>query len=206
MLTCDPHDGHVELMRTIDDFLWLQLSILRLNENRHYDIEQLTYPGLQSLILDKYGENYFNAREKAPLYFQVLALTGQFESAIEFLSRTDANRAHAVHMAIALNELCMLGTPSSVQAPLLSCEPDDPAPMKRLNLVRLIVMYAKCFELTDTAQALQYYYLLRNFKDPKGGNVMLNCVCDLLVENSDDQMLALVFGYEDPTDPGHLIG
>ncbi|EDV33844.1 uncharacterized protein Dana_GF19214 [Drosophila ananassae] len=206
VLTCDPHDGHVELMRTIDDFLWLQLSILRLNENRHYDIEQLTYPGLQSLILDKYGENYFNAREKAPLYFQVLALTGQFESAIEFLSRTEANRAHAVHMAIALNELCMLGTPSSVQAPLLSCEPDDPAPMKRLNLVRLIVMYAKCFELTDTAQALQYYYLLRNFKDPKGGNVMLNCVCDLLVENSDDQMLALVFGHEDQTDPGHLFG
>ncbi|XP_017099582.1 nuclear pore complex protein Nup93-1 [Drosophila bipectinata] len=206
VLTCDPHDGHVELMRTIDDFLWLQLSILRLNDKRHYDIEQLTYPGLQSLILDKYGENYFNAREKAPLYFQVLALTGQFESAIEFLSRTDTNRPHAVHMAIALNELCMLGTPSSVAAPLLSCEPDDPAPMKRLNLVRLIVMYAKGFEQTDTAQAMQYYYLLRNFRDAKGNNVMLNCVCDMLVENSDDQMLALVFGYEDHTDTGNLIG
>ncbi|KAH8402553.1 hypothetical protein KR009_000888 [Drosophila setifemur] len=206
ILTCDPHDGHAELMRTIDDFLWLQLSILRLNDKRHYDIEQLTYAGLQSLILDKYGENYFNAREKAPLYFQVLALTGQLESAIEFLARTETNRPHAVHMAIALNELSMLGAPSSVQAPLLSCEPDDPVPMKRLNLVRLIVMYAKCFEQSDTAQALQYYYLLRHFKNPKGGNVMLSCVCDLLVENYSDEILVLVFGEEDQSNTGRLTG
>ncbi|XP_052858066.1 nuclear pore complex protein Nup93-1 [Drosophila gunungcola] len=197
VLACDPQDSHAELMRSIDDFLWLQLSILRGQDKRDYNIEQLTYSGLQSMILDKYGENYFNAREKTPLYFQVLALTGQFEAAIEFLARTEQNRPHAVHMAIALNELCMLGAPSSVKQPLLSSEPDDPPPMKRLNLVRLIVMYAKFFEQTDTEQALQYYYLLRHFKAEDGSNAMLSCVCDLLVENCDDRMLQLVFGEED---------
>ncbi|XP_016973058.1 nuclear pore complex protein Nup93-1 [Drosophila rhopaloa] len=197
VLACDPHDSHAELMRSIDDFLWMQLSILRGQEKRDYNIEQLTYAGLQSLILDKYGENYFNAREKTPLYFQVLALTGQFEAAIEFLARTETNRPHAVHMAIALNELSMLGAPSSVKQPLLSSEPDDPSPMKRLNLVRLIVMYAKCFEQSDTEQALQYYYLLRHFKSEDGSNAMLSCVCDLLVENCDDRMLELIFGVED---------
>lgn len=198
VLACDPHDGHAELIRTIDDFLWMQLSILREQDQRDYNIEQLTYGGLQSLILDKYGENYFNASEKAPLYFQVLALTGQFESAIEFLARTESYRTHAVHMAIALNEVCLLGTPSSVKAPLLSAEPNDPAPMKRLNLVRLVVMYAKCFEQSDTAQALQYYYLLRHFKtEDRGTNAMLSCVSDLLVENCDDRMLVLIFGEED---------
>lgn len=206
VLACDPHDTHVELMRSIDDFLWMQLSILRGQDKRDYNIEQLTYSGLQSLILDKYGENYFNAREKTPLYFQVLALTGQFEAAIEFLARTEANRPHAVHMAIALNELCMLGAPSSVKQPLLSAEPDDPPPMKRLNLVRLIVMYAKCFEQTDTEHALQYYYLLRHFKAEDGTNAMLNCVSDLLVENCDDKMLELVFGVVDEANPFRFTG
>lgn len=198
MLACDPHFTHVELMRSIDDFLWMQLSILRRSDQSDSNTEQLTFSGLQSLILEKYGENYFNAREKAALYFQVLTLTGQFEAAIEFLARTEKNRTHAIHMAIALNEISMLGTPRSVEQSLLSSDPDDPKPMKRLNLVRLIVMYTKCFERTDTTQALHYYYLLRNFKSENGrGNVMLTCVCDLLVEKCDDEMLELIFGTED---------
>ncbi|XP_033172157.1 nuclear pore complex protein Nup93-1 [Drosophila mauritiana] len=197
LLACDPLFTNAELMRSIDDFLWLQLCILRREDQSENNLEQLTFSGLQSLILEKYGENYFNAREKAPLYFQVLTLTGQFEAAIEFLARTEKNRTHAIHMAIALNEISMLGTPSSVEQPLLSSEPDDPKPMKRLNFVRLIVMYAKCFERTDTKHALQYYYLLRHFKSEKGTNVMLTCVCDLLVENCDEAMLKLVFGTED---------
>ncbi|XP_030378637.1 nuclear pore complex protein Nup93-1 [Scaptodrosophila lebanonensis] len=200
VLACDPHEPHSEVVRTIDDFLWLQLSVLRTDDRREYNIEQLTYGGLQTLILEKYGESYFNAREKAPLYFQVLALTGQFESAIEFLARTDANRPHAVHMAIALNELCMLGAPSSVQTPLLSTDPNDPHPMRRLNLARLIIMYAKAFEQTDTAEALQYYYLLRHFKAADGRNLMMVCVCDLLVDNCNERMLQLIFG--EPQVPG----
>ncbi|XP_062141138.1 nuclear pore complex protein Nup93-1 [Drosophila sulfurigaster albostrigata] len=206
VLACDPQEPHQEVVRTIDDFLWMQLSVLATDERPDYHIERLSYGGLQSLILDKYGENYFNAREKTPLYFQVLVLTGQFESAIEFLARTDANRPHAVHMAIALNELGMLGTPGSVQQPLLSADSDDPAPMRRLNLARLIIMYTKCFEQTDTNEALQYYYLLRNFKSHDGRNLMLSCICDLLVENCDDKLLQLIFGTSDANDPWTFNG
>lgn len=50
--------------------------------------------------------------------FQVLALTGQFEPAIEFLSRFDRYRTHAVHIALALNEMFLLGLPRNVQQPL----------------------------------------------------------------------------------------
>ncbi|XP_030564508.1 nuclear pore complex protein Nup93-1 [Drosophila novamexicana] len=206
VLACDPHEPHQEVVRTIDDFLWMQLSVLCTDERLDYNIERLSYGGLQSLILEKYGENYFNAREKTPLYFQVLVLTGQFEAAIEFLARTDANRPHAVHMAIALNELNMLGTPSDVQKPLLSAEPTDPPPMRRLNLARLIIMYTKCFEQTDTVEALQYYYLLRHFKATDGRNLMMTCFCDMLVENCDDNMLLLIFGEPDPNDPWRYIG
>lgn len=50
----------------------------------------------------------------------MLALTGQFEPAIEFLSRFDRYRTHAVHIALALNEMFLLGLSRSVQQPL--CE------------------------------------------------------------------------------------
>lgn len=52
------------------------------------------------------------------LYFQVLVLTGQFEPAFEFLSRIDRFRVHAVHMAIALNEIYLLAGPTDSAAPL----------------------------------------------------------------------------------------
>lgn len=48
----------------------------------------------------------------------MLALTGQFEPAIEFLSRFERYRTHAVHIALALNELFMLGLPRNVQQAL----------------------------------------------------------------------------------------
>lgn len=206
VLACDPSEPHQEVVRTIDDFLWMQLSVLNTAERIDYDLERLTYGDLQSLILEKYGEHYFNAREKTPLYFQVLVLTGQFEAAIEFLARTDENRPHAVHMAIALNEQYMLATPNDIQKPLLSTDPTDPPPMRRLNLARLIIMYTKCFEQTDTVEALQYYYLLRHFKSSDGRNLMMSCICDMLVENCDDNMLLLIFGSSDPTDPWRYIG
>ncbi|EDW06480.1 nuclear pore complex protein Nup93-1 [Drosophila mojavensis] len=206
VLACDPNDPHQEVVRTIDDFLWMQLSVLDTAERIDYDLERLSYGDLQSLILEKYGEHYFNAREKTPLYFQVLVLTGQFEAALEFLARTDANRPHAVHMAIALNEQYMLATPNDIQKPLLSTDPTDPPPMRRLNLARLIIMYTKCFEQTDTVEALQYYYLLRNFKTSDGRNLMMSCVCDMLVENCDENMLLLIFGSPDPSDPWRYVG
>ena len=54
------------------------------------------------------------------LYSQVLVLTGQFEAAIEFLSRVEHLRHHAVHMALVLFEMNLLFLPTSCQAPL--CE------------------------------------------------------------------------------------
>ncbi|KAH8291577.1 hypothetical protein KR018_001254 [Drosophila ironensis] len=206
ILACDPQDGHNELMRTIDDFLWLQLSILRRPDQLNEHADDLTFTGLQKLVLEEYGEKYFNARERAPLYFQVLVLTGQFEAALEFLARSDATRVHAVHMAMALNELGLLGVPRSVQATLLSEDPDDGKPMKRLNLVRLIVMYAKCFEEAEPDAALQYYYLLRNFKDDHGNSVMMNCLSDLLMDNCTPGMLRHLFGKEDKKDPTRYVG
>lgn len=121
---CDVPD-HAKVAKTTDDFLWIQLSMIQPDDNGnmsntedHLGSDNPTYPALQSMILEKYGEKHFNANEQPHLYFQVLALTGQFEPAIEFLSRFERYRTHAVHIALSLNEMFLLGLPRSVQQPL----------------------------------------------------------------------------------------
>lgn len=70
------------------------------------------------MISEEYGETHYNAINQPHLYFQVLALTGQFEAAVEFLARIERYRVHGVHMAIALNELYLLGHASNCTSPL----------------------------------------------------------------------------------------
>lgn len=117
---CDINEQHSEVAKTSDDFLWIQLSMIRSGSDAS-DSELLTYSGLQYMIYEEYGEAHFNAAEQPHLYFQLLALTGQFEAAIEFLSRFDRYRTHAVHIALALSELFMLAGPRNVQASLCKC-------------------------------------------------------------------------------------
>ncbi|EDW97527.1 nuclear pore complex protein Nup93-1 [Drosophila yakuba] len=195
LLGCDVNEVHGEVAKTIDDFLWIRLAMIQPGDAANYG-------KLQSLILEQYGEKYFNARQQPYLYFETLALTGQFEAAIEFLARRDDNRAHAVHMAIALHELGLLGGARSVAQPLLSIDIIDPQPLRRLNLTRLIRQYVQRFERTDTSEALHYYYTLRCLRDPKGRNMFMACVCDLVVDSGvfDTTIIDLIFGQRQSSD------
>lgn len=64
------------------------------------------------------GESHFEADQQPLLYFKVLFLTLQFESAIAFLSRFEALRCHAVHAALALHDRRLLLLPDTPQAQL----------------------------------------------------------------------------------------
>lgn len=50
---------------------------------------------------------------------------------------------------------------SSVPHGAVSHEPGDPPCMRRLNFVRLLMLYTRKFESTDPREALQYFYFLR---------------------------------------------
>lgn len=74
---CDVPD-HAKVAKTTDDFLWIQLSMIQPDDNGNmsntddnHSADCSTYSGLQSMILEKYGEKYFNANEQPHLYFQV---------------------------------------------------------------------------------------------------------------------------------------
>lgn len=72
---------------------------------------------------------------------------------------------------------------------LVSDDLDDPRPLKRLNVTRLVMLYVRQFEITDPAEALQYFFFLRTFTDPQGRNLFLVCVADLAVECRDYDLL-----------------
>nr|CAH7760952.1 unnamed protein product [Callosobruchus chinensis] len=183
---CDVFDEHSEVARTADDYLWLKLNLVRFDVNRD---DCIKYGDLQHLVLNEYGESHYEAFEQPHLYFQVLALTGQFEAAFEFLFRIEKFRVHGVHMAVALSELYILAGPADVNAPLLSIDPMDEKPARRLNLARLIMLYVRRFELTCIREALHYFYLLRNYSDCDGLNVFKTSVSYLAIETKQYEML-----------------
>lgn len=43
----------------------------------------------------------------------------------------------------------------------VSQEPGDPPMIRRLNFIRLLMLYTRKFESTDPREALQYFYFLR---------------------------------------------
>ncbi|XP_015592357.1 nuclear pore complex protein Nup93 isoform X2 [Cephus cinctus] len=191
LVPCDPDDLHSEVMSTADDYLWLRLCQIR----DHTDSEQkLTLDHLQTTILEVYGESYYRAHDQPFLYFSMLFLTGQFESAIEFLARGAGARhlSHAVHLAIAMHEHNLLAVSQSVLAPLISVDIGDKPPAKRLNFARLILLYVKKFESSDPRETLHYLFLLRCMKDIRDRNMFVSSAAEMVVETSPENRTLLV--------------
>ncbi|KAL5020849.1 hypothetical protein ScPMuIL_000004 [Solemya velum] len=144
---------------------------------------------IQYEIQFRFCESHFGGYQQPFLYFQVLLLTAQFEAAVEFLSRIDRLRCHAVHVALVLFELNLLMLPQSSHQQLLTRDDSDPSPMRRLNFARLIMMYTRKFESTDAREALQYFFFLRDLKTSQGENLFMSCVSELVLETREFEML-----------------
>lgn len=185
----DAEETLSDVVTKTDDYLWLKLcQITTPEDKRDHSHDSLTLQHLQVLLLEDYGEAYFNATENPLLYFQVLMLSAQFEAAIEFLSRIDAYRSHAIHFAIVMYLRKVLILPETVQAQLLTKDSSDPG-IRRLNFARLLKSYTRKFEITDPREALQYFYLLRHLRSPHGENLFSKCVSELVLETREFDML-----------------
>ncbi|CAH3176978.1 unnamed protein product [Porites lobata] len=181
-------DSHQEVANKTEDYLWLKLNQITVDEEEGVH-DSLTFQRLQTMLLEQFGEAHFSAYQKPLLYFEVLFLTGQFEAAIEFLSRVEAFRSHAVHFAIALFKMQLLLLPESTQAQLLTTASGYPTPSRLLNFARLIMSYTRKFEVTDPREALQYFYLLRGMKGPHGHDLFMSCISELVLETREFEML-----------------
>lgn len=187
---CDVTDDHSEIADKVDDYLWLKLNQLRPEDGKDgAQLDYMTLAQLQTKLLEDYGENHFNALQNPFLYFQVLFLTAQFEAAIEFLSRTEYLRSHAVHVAITLFEQNLLSLPASYHTPILSKSSAEKPYKHCLNFARLIMIYTRKFQETDPREALQYFYFLRDLKGTKEQNLFMQCVSELVLETREIEML-----------------
>uniref|UniRef100_A0A8B9Z2U5 Nuclear pore complex protein Nup93 n=1 Tax=Buteo japonicus TaxID=224669 RepID=A0A8B9Z2U5_9AVES len=187
---CDITDNQSEVADKTEDYLWLKLNQVCFDDNgAGSPQDRLTLSQFQKQLLEDYGESHFAMNQQPFLYFQVLFLTAQFEAAIAFLFRTERLRCHAVHVALVLFELKLLLKSSGQSAQLLSHEAGDPPGIRRLNFVRLLMLYTRKFESTDPREALQYFYFLRNEKDSQGENMFLRCISELVIESREFDMI-----------------
>uniref|UniRef100_A0A8I5ZZ34 Nuclear pore complex protein Nup93 n=1 Tax=Rattus norvegicus TaxID=10116 RepID=A0A8I5ZZ34_RAT len=187
---CDITDNQSEVADKTEDYLWLKLNQVCFDDDgTSSPQDRLTLSQFQKQLLEDYGESHFTVNQQPFLYFQVLFLTAQFEAAIAFLFRMERLRCHAVHVALVLFELKLLLKSSGQSAQLLSHEPGDPPCMRRLNFVRLLMLYTRKFESTDPREALQYFYFLRDEKDSQGENMFLRCVSELVIESREFDMI-----------------
>ena len=62
---CDLSDAHTDVAQSIDDFLWLRLSQISINEdmsNQQDDVESFSIGQLQNLLYETYGKELNNSR------------------------------------------------------------------------------------------------------------------------------------------------
>lgn len=192
---CSIGDYHSEVIVTADDFLWLKLlqvrpapeGVILRDSHASSTADVLPYDLLQTIIIEEYGESYYDAATNPYLYFQVLFLTGQFEAAIEFLVRNPKLRSHGVHIAIALLKSGLLALTGSSDAPLVAIESHDPPPNRRLNICRVITLYTNKFEILAAQEALHYYFVLRDTHSsgPSYNNMFAECVAALALQTRD---------------------
>jgi nuclear pore complex protein Nup93 len=202
---CDARDDHSEVATSTDDYLWLKLGQVTFDDVADGSTrDRLTLTQLQTMLLEDFGETHFAAYQQPFLYFRVLFLTAQFEAAVEFLARLDSLRCYSVHVALILYDMKLLLLPTSTHALLLSKDTNDPAPLRRLNFVRLILMYTRKFEVSDPREALQYFYFLRDLTTPAGENLFKSCVSELVLETREFDMLLGVLQTDGSRRPGAL--
>ncbi|CAK9295046.1 unnamed protein product [Gordionus sp. m RMFG-2023] len=202
-----------EIMPKTDDYLWFKLCLVgpepsvfdqtRLTETvKNKSIGQrssqhssagskLLFSELQNSLLKQYGPDYFKARDRPWLYFRVLVLIAQFESAIQFLSSLVITESHdrimlsqAVNLAVALLQAESLQITKRVEDDLITENKASFGPSYNLNVSRLVSLYTKCFEHYDVEEALNYYFTLRHVQD----NFTSPSIDDLTISNTNDNM------------------
>lgn len=197
-------DEHSEVAQSVDDYLWLKLSLLsggNVDGTLLSDKGEELYSELQRVVLEDCGETYYDAAKSPCTYFQVLVLTSQFEAALDFMARVERYKAHAIHMAIGLNELYLLAGPRDYNSPLVIIDPCDRRPARRLNIVRLMLWYVRSFETICIPEAVDYYYLLHNIYTFDNHNWYADCCSDLVVETREYD---LFFGQMLPVGPPNI--
>ncbi|ORZ06875.1 Nup93/Nic96-domain-containing protein [Absidia repens] len=172
---CEVNKPFPTIIRSSEDYLWLQLSLIRSPVNQEeYLNEKYDLQDLQQTINTAGPSRYDRNGNNPWIYFRVLLSTLQFEKAISYLYQFEQTRIPAVHYAIALAYYGLLNIPKD---PIISGADIVLETNQQItfNFARLIHDYVKAAFVdqqrtgdttTDIEQAaLQYTYLLTLYKE-----------------------------------------
>jgi nuclear pore complex protein Nup93 len=132
--------------------LWLQLVLIRESKATP-SYEKYTLSDF-SAKMNSYGLNHFKS---ISVYFMVLLLCGEFERAVDVLTKDVSFAADGLHFTIALLYLRALKVPkdpslSSLSGSLLHIQHEK----VEFDVARLILAFVKEWGKTDTVDCLQY--------------------------------------------------
>jgi len=188
-------DAHEDILLCLEDFLWIKLSQIQINNETLFQdrtLVQLTIVRLQRWILRDLGEEYFKAYEQPFRYARILLLCGAFESACEFLFKISPTKVHAVHLAIYFNEKYLLSLTSSLDECMIMIAGNKTN--TALNLPKLTELYLREKFVNNQKYAwelINYTYALINIEHLEAETEFRRLLIDLTM-NFDD--LHLIYG------------
>ena len=206
-----------EVIQVAEDYMWLQLELLRNYTEVQTSSEKYTVADLQSII-NSFGPSHFNPKGTNPiLFFNLLLMTGQFESAIAYLYWTEQYRIDSIHFGIALayygllkvvdvaNETCdaLINSPDFVasDSKRLRAFPTDAAwktTISRVNMSKILFQYSKALASINLLNSLDYLSFLSlqvmesgDSEQPESRpNIAHCCVQELLLStNQPDRII-----------------
>lgn len=155
------------LFFSIEDYLWLRLSIARLDGDPAPPGALAVYGLRLSSIQDEivaFGPAHFDERGDSPVFYAlILLLCGHFAAAVEYLESGARAVAEATHIAFVLYHYGMLRTPTGSQAADKDAAvQDDQMACLAVPYDQLLWRYVSPFAAEDPAAAAVYLFTLRD--------------------------------------------
>lgn len=151
------------LFYSIEDYLWLRLSIARLEGDDPLPASLSTYDLSVKEIGEEvrnFGPGHFNANGDTPMFYAlVLVLSGEFKEAIEYLSEKGRALTEAVHISYIMYHYGMTRDGSNDGT---LDEMDSSDGFFNVDYASLMWEYASRLCKNDSAAAVLYIFSLRD--------------------------------------------
>lgn len=164
-----PDPDYDQLFQSIEDYLWLRLSIARVDGDAALPGALGTYAlplrAVQEEIRE-FGPSHFDPRGDSPLFYAlVLLLTGQYAAAVQYLDGVANSCAEAVHIAFVLYYYGMLRPVNPPQSGDSDRSSDTDAldnSCLKVDYADLVWRYISRFSTDNPTGAVIYLFTIRN--------------------------------------------
>lgn len=179
-----PDEDYSLLFYSIEDYLWLRLSLVHVEGDQRLPDSLATYQLSMKSIREEiksFGPAHFDPQGETPAFYAlVLLLTGQFSEAVAYLDHGARAIAEAVHIAYTLYYYGILRESMGEKAS--DADPDSACYM--IEYAELVWRYVSNFSRTDSTAAAVYMFTIRE------ANLRNELLRKLILETKDfDKLL-----------------